>query len=137
MFASLAAALLLAQTPATFSPKVTPYGLLNFQYSRLYPSAPKPGVSGFEWRRARIGLRGDVNPNVGFNVVYDGADNALKDGFVALRYVPGLEVRLGQFKTPFGYEQPESDTKLLWVNTSYAVGALARGRDSRDVGALA
>ncbi|HYG67153.1 MAG TPA: hypothetical protein VD838_05815 [Anaeromyxobacteraceae bacterium] len=55
---------------------------------------------------------------------------------VALEYVPGLELRLGQFKTPFGYEQQESDTKLMWVYGSYVVSALARGRDSRDIGAL-
>jgi len=161
ILSSLAAALILAQAPtpapeavpsppptipmpveakplaAPFTAKVTPYGFVNFQYSRLYPSSPKPGVQTFEFRRARIGLKGEVNPHVGFNVIYDGADNALKDAYVAVRYLPGVEVRLGQFKTPFGYEQQEADTKLLWLYNSYVVGALARGKDSRDEGALA
>ncbi|MFT3914981.1 MAG: porin [Anaeromyxobacteraceae bacterium] len=133
---SLAAALLLAQTPAPFAAKVTPYGFINFQYSRLYPSQPKPGVNTFEFRRARLGLKGDVTPNVAFNVVYDGADSALKDAWITLKGLPGVEARLGQFKTPFGHEQQESDTKLLWLNNSYVVAALARGKDSRDEGAI-
>ncbi len=120
-----------------FAPKVTPYGFLNFQFSTLDAPAPRPNVQTFEFRRARIGLRGEVTREIGFNVIFDGADNALKDAFASLRHLPGLEVRLGQFKTTFGYEQQEADTRLLWLYNSYAVQALARGRDSRDVGVSA
>lgn len=123
--------------PAPFTPKVTPYGFINFQYSRLDAVDPKPDVDTFEFRRARIGIRGDLTKEVGFNIVYDGADSSLKDVFIALKVVPGVEVRLGQFKTPFGYEQTESDTKLLWLYSSYVVQSLARGRDSRDMGLVA
>ena len=123
--------------PAAFAPKVTPYGFINFQFSTTDAPAPRPDVQTFEFRRARIGLKGDVTREVGFNVIYDGADNSMKDAFVVLRYVPEVEIRLGQFKTPFGYEQSEADTKLLWLNNSYVVAALARGRDSRDEGVMA
>ena len=85
---------------------------------------------------ARIGVRGEVLPRVGYTVLFDAADTSLKDAYVGLRFAPRVELRLGQFKTPFGYEQAESDTKLLWVYNSYVVQALARGRDSRNLGAL-
>lgn len=120
-----------------FTPKVTPYGFIDFQWSRTAAPSPRPDVSTFELRRARIGLRGDVTREIGFNVIYDGADSSLRDAYGSLRYVPGLELRVGQFKTPFGYEQQEADTKLLWVYSSYVVQALARGKDSRDEGVLA
>lgn len=120
-----------------FAPKVTPYGFLNFQFSTTDAPAPKANVQTFEIRRARIGLKGEVTQEIGFNVLYDGADNALKDAYASLKYVPGLELRLGQFKTTFGYEQQEADTRLLWLYNSYAVQALARGKDSRDEGVYA
>jgi hypothetical protein len=123
--------------PPPFTPKVTPYGFINFQWSMTDAPSPKPGVNTFEFRRARVGLKGDVTKEIGFTIIYDGADNSLKDAFGIIRYVPGLELRVGQFKTPFGYEQQEADTKLLWVYNSYVVQALARGRDSRDDGVLA
>ncbi|BDG01186.1 porin [Anaeromyxobacter oryzae] len=119
------------------------WGFVNVQYARTDPPAPGVVSSTFQLRRARIGARGDVTPNVGYAVLFDGADTSLKDAYAALKPVRGLELRLGQWKTPFGYEQPESDTKLLWVNSSYVVQALARSTsttsvnatpDSRDLG---
>lgn len=136
----------LAQTPPAVEPppvksaftlKVTPYGYLNFQYSRTDAPSPKADTHTFEFRRARVGLKGQVTPEIGFAVLYDGADNAMKDIYAALTYVPNVELRLGQFKTPFGYEQVESDPRLLWLYNSYVVAALARGRDSRDLGVQA
>lgn len=120
--------------PAAFTPKATTYGFLNFQVSQTDAPEPKVDTSTAEFRRARLGVKGDVTKEIGFQVLYDFADTSLKDAFATLKYVPGVEVRLGQFKTPFGYEQQESDTRLLWVNGSYAVAAMGRGRDSRDLG---
>jgi hypothetical protein len=123
--------------PAPFAPKLTFGGFIDFQYSATDVPFPKPNVSTFEVRRARLGMRGEVAEGFGFNLVFDGADAALKDAYLSLRYLPGVEFRVGQFKTPFGYEQVEADTKLLWVYNSYVVAAMARGRDSRDEGVLA
>lgn len=129
-----------------FAPKVTFWGFVNTQWSRTAPPSPGVTTSTFELRRARIGARGDITPYTGFAVLWDGADTALKDAYASLKNlpgVPGVELRLGQWKTPFGYEQPESDTKLLWVNSSYIVANVARATtiatattaaDSRDAG---
>lgn len=117
------------------APKPTFWGFVNAQYSRTEGLNGADDTSTFELRRARIGARGKVHELVGYSILFDGADSKLKDGYVSLFALPGVEVRMGQWKTPFGYEQYESDTKLLWVNTSYVVGALARGPDARDLGA--
>ncbi len=123
---------------ATPNKRLTVSGLLNVQYA--YTDAPEGtrNASGFEIRRARIRASGELLPQVGYTVMVDGAtpDNVLKDAFVSLKLIPGAEIRLGQFKTPFGYENPESDMRLLWVNTSFVVGSLARGLDPRDLGAV-
>lgn len=123
--------------PEAFRPTVTPYGYVNFQYALTDPPGDRPDVHTFEFRRVRIGLKGEITPQIGFAVLYDGADNAMKDVYASVKALPGVELRLGQFKTPFGYEQPESDSRLLWLYNSYVVAALARGRDSRDLGVLA
>ncbi|WP_242342270.1 porin [Anaeromyxobacter terrae] len=133
---TVAAATDRAAPPPAYAPRPVAFGYLDFQLSSTDRPGPAPGVSTAEFRRARIGIRGEVLPRVGYTVLFDAADTSLKDAYVALRLAPRLELRLGQFKTPFGYEQAESDTKLLWVYNSYVVAALARGRDSRDLGAL-
>lgn len=124
-----------APAPAapTFNP--TPWGFVDFQFSQTDAHRGAEDTSTFELRRARIGLRGQVTREIGYNLLFDGADSAMKDAYASIKYLPGLEIRLGQWKTPFGYEQSTSDTKLLWVNSSYVVASLARGPDSRDLGA--
>ncbi|HYG66905.1 MAG TPA: porin, partial [Anaeromyxobacteraceae bacterium] len=141
------------QTPAPAaqpapSPRLpTVWGFIDAQWSSVDAPAPRPDSSTAELRRARIGLRGKLHPNVGYAVLFDGADTSLKDAYLSLgdlRLVPGLELRFGQWKTPFGYEQSESDIKLLWVQSSYVVAALTRttttstlgaSGDARDLGA--
>ncbi|WP_242360362.1 porin [Anaeromyxobacter sp. SG17] len=146
--AALAAVATLLAPPARAQEKTSPvfYGVLNVQASRL--DAPTPGAttSTVELRRARIGARGEVTPHVAYSFLFDAADASVKDAYAALQgfsLLPGLELRAGQWKTPFGYEQPESDTKLLWVTSSYVVAALARSTttssltassDARDLG---
>lgn len=123
------------------------YGFIDAQVSSTDAPSPTRDVSTFELRRARIGARGKITPNVGYNLMFDGADTSLKDAYGVIdgmRFAPGVELRFGQWKTPFGYEQQESDTRLLWVNSSFVVQALARSTstatltanpDSRDLGA--
>jgi phosphate-selective porin O/P len=129
----------------TAAPKAQLYGLVNLQYARTDAPSPAEDSSTFEARRVRIGARGDVTPQLGYTVQLEALDASLKDAYLALKRlpVPGLEVRAGQWKTPFGVEQPQSDTLSLWVNSSYVVQALARSTstaslsaagDARDLG---
>jgi hypothetical protein len=123
-----------AATAPAPSAKATFWGFINAQVSSTDAHAPTKDSSTFEIRRARIGARGEVAPAIGYAILFDASDVSLKDAYVGVKKVPGLEIRAGQWKTPFGYEQVESDTKLLWVNSSLPVAALARGVDSRDLG---
>jgi hypothetical protein len=92
----------------------------------------------FELRLARLQVTGNALARVAYRVVADVAERdasrIVKDAYVSLRLFPGADLKLGQFKTPFGYEQPELDTRLLWLNASYLVPGLSRGPDSRDLG---
>ncbi|MBK9518601.1 MAG: porin [Anaeromyxobacter sp.] len=126
-----------ASAAPAIAPKLTVFGFLNLQYSATDKAAPTANTSTFENRRARLGLRGEVAPGLGYLLVYDGADSALKDAYLSARPGFGVEVRAGQLKTPFGYEQSEADTRLLWVYNSAVIVNLARGRDSRDQGVQA
>jgi hypothetical protein len=113
-------------------------GYLQADWSSV--DAPGAGRDGntFELRRARLQVAGEALALVSYKVEADVAEkvvnHVVKDAWIGLRLLPGAELRFGQFKTPFGYEQTESDTRLLWVNGSYVVAGMAHGPDSRDLG---
>jgi hypothetical protein len=87
-------------------------------------------------RRIRLRFRGEVLPGLGYVVMIDPSTptNLLRDGFLSLTFVPHHEIRVGQQKTQFGYENPESSTKLFTVNRAFVSDALGRGQDLRDLG---
>ena len=103
----------------------TPYGFVQVQYSATNKPAPAANTSTFELRRARLGLRGELTPQIAYNVLWDGADGSLKYAWGRLVLPADLDLRAGQAKTPFGYEQLEADTRLLWLYNSAVVAALA------------
>jgi len=113
-------------------------GYLQADWNSL--DAPGAGRDGntFELKRARLQVAGRLLERVAYEVEADVAEKdvtrVVKDAWVGLRLFPGAELRFGQFKTPFGYEQTESDTRLLWLDTSFVVAGLSRGPDSRDLG---
>ena len=96
----------------------------------------EPGV--FRDQRVRIEVRGDVNQHVGYDVAIDPRspqiNGVLRDGFITLDYVPHHEIRVGQQKTIFGYENVVSSTRLYVVNRSEVADNIARGVTLRDIG---
>lgn len=90
----------------------------------------------FHLRRVRVRMKGSVISKVGFTLMLDPStpSNLLRDGFVSLSHIPYHEIRIGQQKTQFGYENPESSTKLYTVNRAFVSDALGRGPDLRDLG---
>lgn len=130
--------------------------------STRQPSAPRPGVevsgyiqvfsksrrdaSGdgamdphlFRVQRARIGFKGDVTRRVAYEVEIDPRSpevaGFLRDAFVSLDYLPRHEIRVGQQKTLFGYENPTSSSRLFVVNRAEISDNLARGVNLRDIG---
>ncbi|NUN13554.1 MAG: hypothetical protein HUU55_07955 [Myxococcales bacterium] len=92
--------------------------------------------SAFSIKRLRLRFRGEIIDKLGYTVMIDPStiNNLVRDAFISLKYIPHHEIRLGQMKTLFGYENPESSTRLYTVNRAYASDALGRGKDARDIG---
>ncbi|BET67890.1 hypothetical protein ASA1KI_28080 [Opitutales bacterium ASA1] len=62
-----------------------------------------------------------------------GTRGQMVDGFVEWRKFPDATIRLGQFKTPFGYEQIYSDTRVFTIERGLASDRLTFGR---QIGAM-
>jgi hypothetical protein len=88
-------------------------------------------------RRLRVKLQGKVlGDRVGYAVMFDVASlqRPLRDGFIKLALLPNQELRIGQFKVPFGWENPTSSTVLPTIERTLVSDRLARGPDLRDLG---
>ena len=135
----------LAPPPKTeeWKPTLKVSGLIVPQWFHEFrtDAASKIGSDQFVLSRARIGARGEILPKLEYRVTYaleSGSEtvwDALKDSYLEYGAIPHHEIRFGKFKTPFGYEQPESEVKLLPINRSYVTSSLGKGEDSRDIGA--
>lgn len=93
-----------------------------------------PKDNRFLLRRARLNAQGSFAEGFDFRVELDlgGTGTALRaqmtDGYALWSRHPGLNVRAGQFKTPFGYEQLVGDPVLLTIERSLANDRLTLGR---------
>jgi phosphate-selective porin len=103
------------------------------------PDARWAGVSDrFFLRRARINATGAFAEFFSFKLESDFGNNSLgpktglagqlTDAFIAWTKYPAASVKVGQFKSPFGYEQLLPDTKILTVERSNANDKLTQGR---------
>jgi hypothetical protein len=88
----------------------------------------------FSMKRVRVRLKADFRDRVGFTILLElaTAQSPLRDGYVTLK-LPHHELRFGQQKTPFGYENPLSSTNLYTVNRALVSDQLGRGPDLRDL----
>ncbi len=89
---------------------------------------------GFDTRRARLDLKGDITEKWDYRLQIDAAGTSLKllDTTAGYKIKPdvNLKLTLGQFKVPFSLENLTSSPKLETINRSQAVEALvARGKD--------
>jgi phosphate-selective porin len=88
-------------------------------------------------RRLRVKLQGKVlGERVGYSVMFDFAalQRPLRDGYIKIGLVPDQELRIGQFKVPFGWENWLSSTLLPTIERAVVSDRLARGPDLRDIG---
>jgi phosphate-selective porin O/P len=119
-------------------PKVNVSGYMQVLFSTAFDTNDdgQKTLSNFQVRRARVQVKGEVIKDVGYTVLLDGASpsNLLRDGFISLSFIKNTEIRLGQQKTQFGYENPAGDPTLYVINRALVSDALARGPDIRDLG---
>lgn len=121
-------------------------GFVHAQYEAGGP-APDSRYTGinnrFLLRRARLFASGTFAENFSFKLESDFGNNSisaktglsgqLTDAYVSWTAQPAASVRLGQFKTPFGYEQLQADTKLYMIERSLPNDSLTV---SRQIGAM-
>jgi phosphate-selective porin len=103
------------------------------------PDARFTGINNrFVLRRMRTSLSGSFTEKLDFKFDADFGNNGiaprtglsgqLTDAYLAWTQFPAASVRLGQFKTPFGFEQLVSDHKTLTVERGLANDRLTLGR---------
>jgi len=108
------------------------------------PDSRFAGLSSrFLLRRARLFVAGTFAEDFSFKVESDFGNNSLAaktglsgqltDAYVSWTKFPSASLRLGQFKTPFGYEQLLADTKLYTIERSLPNDSLTLGR---QIGAM-
>lgn len=110
----------------------------NFE-SGTAPDSRFAGLNNrFLLRRARLNATGTFVENVSFKLEADFGANSLSaktgisaqltDLYISWTKLPAASLRLGQFKTPFGFEQLMADTKVQTVERSLPNDSLTLGR---------
>lgn len=115
-------------------------GLLQVQFEdgdRGDSRFPATGEDRFYLRRARLSATGTFAEQFDFRLEFDlagtlGSTNGLRaqmtDGYVNWSRYAGAQIRAGQFKTPFGFEQLYADPRLLTIERSLANDRLTLNR---------
>lgn len=113
-------------------------------YTQFRYQAPEEAgkIAGFDVRRARLDVRGNVSPFWGYRVQFDLAGTPkLIDAYAELKLNDQLNFTIGQAKIPFSPENLASSNKLELIDRSQVVEALvARSKDvvgnqnGRDIG---
>ncbi len=115
-------------------------GYIQVHYRQAYATGADPVVDNDDFRvqRVRIGIEGDVSRWLSYDLEMDPrapeVTGLLRDAYVTLKLIPRHKLRIGQQKQQFGYENPESSTRLFTVNRAEVSDALSRGVNLRDIG---
>lgn len=99
-------------------------------------------IDGFDIRRARLNIRGNISPYFGYRLQTDFAGTPkLLDAYAEVKISDYLNFTIGQAKIPFSAENLASSNKMESIDRSQVVEALvARGQDvvgnqnGRDIG---
>lgn len=133
--------------PVTIAGKATKLALGGFMHLHAESGdAPDSRYAGINdrvlLRRARLNIKGSFGKEWGFKLESDFGANTLgatggyraqlTDGYVEWTPHPAAQFRLGQFKTPFGWEQLMSDTQNPFVERPLVSDRLTV---SRQIGA--
>jgi phosphate-selective porin OprO/OprP len=124
--------------------KLGGYIQMNFEdgavaaFEGRFPDGPNQVKDRFRLRRARVNLVGDFAEKFDFKVEGDfGAGDGLSgnrtgfsatDIFVNWHQFPEANVKVGQWKAPFGLEQITPDPKIFTIERSLPTGALTPER---------
>jgi len=115
------------------------FGYTQVRYQFLQETGK---VDGFDIRRERLDVRGNVNPYFSYRLQTDFAGTPkLLDAYAEIKILDYLNFTIGQAKIPFSAENLASSNKMESIDRSQVVEALvARGKDEignhngRDIG---
>lgn len=111
------------------------YRFLDYEPEPEYAGVT-PGTDKFDIRRARLIVTGRAHPffSYKFSYEFEGASSRnLLDAYANVQFHPAFNLRIGQFKEPFGLEASSSDTNLFFTERS--IGYCLNPQ--RDLGAMA
>jgi phosphate-selective porin OprO/OprP len=129
-----------ASSPPAAKPTLTIGGLIQGQFEdgdRGDSRFPATGTDRFLLRRARLNATGTFPEDFDYRLEFDlagslsattGLRAQLTDGYVNWNHYAFANVRAGQFKTPFGFEQLYGDPRLLTAERSLANDRLTLNR---------
>ena len=125
--------------PVNAGKKIQVTGYTQVRYQALEETGK---IDGFDIRRARLDVKGNITPYWGYRVQFDLAGTPkLIDAYAELKLNDYFNFTIGQAKIPFSLENLASSNKLELIDRSQAVEALvARGKDvggnqnGRDIG---
>ncbi|MBQ4548925.1 MAG: hypothetical protein IJA42_07060 [Bacteroidales bacterium] len=100
----------------------------------------------FNVRRARLDIKGNINPHLEFRLQGDFAVSPkMVDGFVKVKLAKYFNIQAGQFKIPFTFENPQSPLTLEGIEYAQVISKLSGYSDvchvatysgGRDVGLM-
>ena len=103
-------------------------------------------INTFNVRRARLDIKGNINPYLEFRLQGDFAGSPkLVDGFVKVKLAKYFNIQAGQFKIPFTFENPQSPLTLEGIEYAQVISKLSGYSDisgvstysgGRDVGLM-
>jgi phosphate-selective porin len=126
--ALIATVLVVVQVSA--QPKIS--GLVNLRYQ--YNGSTE--AHGFDIRRARVDLRGDLAPSVGYRIPLEVANTPkVLDAYFQWKINDHIGLQAGQFKVPFSLENPYSPATLETIDNSLAITSLAGYNDVSGISA--
>lgn len=95
-------------------------GRVNLDFAK-YSGAQNRLPTGFEVRRARIGVKATVFTDWLAEIDLDFADNLIeiKDLWAGYAGIDNMVIRLGNHKAPFGFETLTSSKNIMFIERSY------------------
>lgn len=117
------------------SPKITkgdmswqPFGRIHLDAAH-FEDDKRDHPSGAEFRRARLGMKGQLTEDVGYRAEFDFANEGVsfKDVYMNYTGVDGVEIRAGNFKPPMGLEESGSSNYLTFIEPSSVTSSFLTG----------
>jgi phosphate-selective porin OprO/OprP len=96
--------------------------VIDNSYNDMFDRDSASVGDNFEIRRARIGVVGTINKDIGYEIVGNGVGgttNWIDTAFINYGFNKKMQVRTGRFKQPFSLEEQTSSNNIDFMERSY------------------